>query len=136
MAGLNGSKAVGFAFPALGDREVAGVEDRESPRRVAVGVAEHRDRDDVARHAVHRVRRRQPELVTDLITLDHVLDRRRPWVGDVEEVDPARAETGDDQRVALELGMACRRARVPAEVVQFVADIRHVGAADDLAVAR
>src|ERR1700722_5521627 len=32
--------------------------------------------------------------------------------------------------------MACRRARVPAEVVQFVADVRHVGAADDLAVAR
>jgi hypothetical protein len=33
----------------------------------------------------------------------------------------------NDHRVALELRMACRRARVPAEMVQFVADARHLG---------
>jgi hypothetical protein len=78
----------------------------------------------------------QPQLLLDLLALDHLLDPRRARVGDVEQVEPGGAEAGDDQRVALQLGMARGRAGVPAEVVQLVADVGHIGAPDDLTVAR
>jgi hypothetical protein len=39
-----------------------------------------------------------------------------------------------EQRVALQVGMAGRRARIPAEVVKLVADVRHLGPVHDLAV--
>ena len=90
----------GVLLPAAGDREVARVERGEAARAVAVGVAEHRDRDDVARHAVDGVGRAEAELLGDLLALDHALDPRRGGVGDVEHVDAAGAEAGDDQRVA------------------------------------
>ena len=80
-------QAVRLALPALGDREVACVEHREAARAVPVGVPEHGDGHDVARHAVHGVRGAEPELLLDLLPLDHVLDPRRPWVGDVEDVN-------------------------------------------------
>ena len=60
------------------------------------------------------------------------LIRGRARVGDVEDVDPRGADSGHDQRVAPQLRVARRRAGVPAEVVQLVADVRHVGAPDDL----
>jgi len=127
-------QAVRLALPALGDREVACVEHREAARQVAVGVAQHRDRDDVAGHAVHGVGRAQPELVLDLLALDHVLDSRLAWLADVEDVDSRGAHAGHDQRVALQLGVARRGARVPTEVVELVADVGHLRAMDDLPI--
>lgn len=121
-------------LPAAGDREVARVEGGESAGTVAVGVAEHRDRDDVAGHAVDGVRGAEAELLGDLLALDHMLDPRRRRVGDVEHVDAAGAEAGDDQGVARQRGVTGRGAGVPAEVVELVADVRHVDAADDLPV--
>jgi hypothetical protein len=128
--------AAEVVLPALGHREVAGVEHRKAAGRVAVGVAEHRDGHDVAWHAVDGVRGAQPQLLLELLALDDVLDRRRARVGDVEQVDPRGPEPGDDQRVARELGVARRRAGVEAEVVQLIADVGHVGAVHDRAVVR
>ena len=92
--------------------------------------------DDVAGHAVHGVRCAEPGLLLDLLGLDHVLDPRCARVGHVEQVDAGGTEPGHDQGVALQLGMAGRRAGVPTEVVQLVAGVGHVGPPDDLAVAR
>jgi hypothetical protein len=124
----------GVLLPAARDREVARVERREAARAVAVGVAQHRDRDDVAGHAVDSVGGAEAELLGDLLALDHMLDPRRGGVGDIEHVDAAGPEAGDDQGVALEARVAGRGAGVPAEVMELVADVRHVDAADDLAV--
>ena len=77
-----------LTLPALRDREVPRIEHGESAGEVAVGIAEHRYGDDVAGHAVDRMRRAQAELLLDLLALDHVLDPWRAGLGDVEDVDP------------------------------------------------
>ena len=128
--------AARLTLPALEDREVARVEHGEPARQVSVRVPEHRDRDDVARHAVNGVGRAQPELFLDLLALDDVLDPRGGRIGDVEDVDPRGAHPRNDQRVAAQLRMARRRARVPTEVMQLIPDVWHLRAMHDLAVAR
>jgi hypothetical protein len=60
---------------------------------------------------------------------------------DVDDVDAARSQARDDQVAALDVGVrgpGAERAgaRVPAEVVQLVADVGHVEAADRRAVGR
>src|SRR5260221_14700726 len=84
--------------PRAFDFELLRVEDRKTAGPVAIGVAEHANHDVVARHAVNRVRPRVPGLRENLLRLDYLLDPRRPWVvGDVNDVDPRRAEAGHDQ---------------------------------------
>ena len=101
---------------------------------VAVGVAEHRDDDIVAGHAMDRVRPRVPGLGDDLLRLDHLLDGRLPGVvGHVHDVDARRAEAGHDQVRAVG-AVAGRRTAVPAEVVELVADVRHRQLVHDLTV--
>ena len=65
-----------FRSPAAGDREVPCVEDGEPAGQIAVGIAEHRHRDDVTGHAMDRVRCTEPDLLLDLLALDHVDPRR------------------------------------------------------------
>ena len=60
---------------------------------------------------------------------------------DVEDVDARGAQAGHDQVAALDVRVGrprgtARRAGVPAEVVQLVADVRHVEPADRAAVRR
>jgi len=65
---------------------------------VPVRVAEHADDDVVARQAVDRVRSCVTGLRDELLRLDHLLDSRfARVVGDVDDVDPRRAETRHDQ---------------------------------------
>jgi len=59
----------------------------------------------------------------------------------VEDVDTQRAQAGHDQIPALDVGMRhiraqARTARVPAEMMQLVADPGHFDATDDLPVGR
>jgi hypothetical protein len=89
-------------LPAALELEGAGVEHREAAGAVAVGVAEHADHDVVARHAVDGVRARVARLLDELLRLDDLLDPRRPRVvGDVDDMDPRRAEAGHDQVRAI-----------------------------------
>ena len=112
-------------LPAALDLERLRVEHGEAAGAVALGVAEHGDDHVVAGHAVDRVRPRVAGLRDELFGLDHLLDPRRPRiVGDVHDVDPRGPETWHDQMRTVGT-VAGRRAAVPAEVVQLVADVRH-----------
>ena len=80
------------------------------------------------------MRPRVARLLDELLGLDHLLDPRPPRVvGDVDDVDPRRAESGHDQVRAIR-PVARRAAAVPAEVMQLVADVRHRRLVDDPAV--
>ena len=118
--------AVGAALPAAGDVELL-VQQQEPAGAVALAVAEHRDHDPV-RQAVDGVRRGQVGLLDDLFGLDHLVQLRRALLGCVDDVDAARALARHDQVAArFVLVAVARAAGVPAEVVQFVADVGHRG---------
>jgi hypothetical protein len=125
-----------LAGPLADDREVASVDHGQAARKVAVAVAEHRHGDDVAGHAMHRVWRGEPRLLNDLLRLDHVAHARGQRVADVEQVGAGGAQARHHQRVPVQLRVTRRGARVPAEVVQLVADVGHVGPTHDLPVLR
>ena len=132
--------------PAVGlplalDREVLVVEQEHAAGPVALRVAERGDVDAVGA-AVDRVRAAVAGLARDLVGLDDLdeLGRARVLL-DVEDVDARGAQARDEQVAALDVRVrgprAQRRgARVPAEVVQLVADVGHVEAADERAVGR
>jgi hypothetical protein len=111
-------------LPAALDLEGLRVEVEEAAGAVALGVAEHRNDDVVAGHAVDGVRACEPGLADHVLGLDHLLDVG-PFrvVGHVDDVDPRRAESRHDQMRAIR-AVTRRRAAVPAEVVQLVADVR------------
>ena len=116
-------------LPRALDREVVVVEQEDAARAVALGVAERRDVDPV-RPAVDRVRARVAGLGGDLVLADRLDDLRVAALG-VDDVDVRGAQARDEQVAALDVRMrrprAQRRgARVPAEVVQLVADVGHV----------
>ena len=130
--------------PAVGlplalDGEVLVVEQEDAAGPVSLGVAERGDVDPV-RPAVDRVRAAVAGLAGDLVGLDHLHELGRARVVlDVDHVDAGAAQPGDEQVAALDVRVrgprAQRRgARVPAEVVELVAGVRHVDAADELAV--
>jgi hypothetical protein len=108
-----------------------GVEDREAAGAVAVGIAEHRDDDVVAGHAVDRVWARVAGLRDHLVRLDDLVDLGAAGVvGHIDEVEARGAEAGDDQVRAI--GPVTRgRAAVPAEVVELVTDVGHRQLVDD-----
>jgi hypothetical protein len=120
-------------LPAALDLERLRVEDGEPAGTVPLGVAEHGDDDVVPGHAVDGVRPGVARLRDDLVRLDHLLDSRPPRVGaHVDDVDSRRPKARDDQVRAVG-AVAGRRAAVPAEVVELVADVRHRQLVDDLA---
>jgi hypothetical protein len=125
--------AVGL--PLALDGEVVVVEQEDAAGPVALGVAERGDVDAVGA-AVHGVRAAVARLAGDLLRLDDLdeLGRARVLL-DVDHVDPRAAQPGDEQVSALDVRVRRpwaerRRARVPAEVVQLVAGVRHVEPAD------
>ena len=98
-------------------------------RPVAVRVAERGDVDAVG-PAVDGVRARVAGLGGDLVGVDG-LDQLRIAVLDVDDVDVRGAQARDQQVAALDVRVRRPRAQrgragVPAEVVQLVADGRHV----------
>src|SRR5205823_12787183 len=67
-------------LPAALELERLRVENREAAGAVAVGVAEHRDDDVVAGHAVHGVRAGVAGLADHVLRLDYLLDVWPPRV--------------------------------------------------------
>ena len=121
-------------LPASLHLEGSRVEDREAARARSIAIAEHAHDDVVARHAVDGVGTRVARPLGELLSVDHLRDPGPSGIiGDVDDIDPRRAEPGNDQVRAV--GPATgRAAAVPAEVVELVADVRHRGLVDDLAV--
>ncbi len=128
-------------LPSPFDLECLGVEHEDAAGRVAVGVAKGVDVNAV-RPAVHRVRPAVAGLLNDLLRLDHLDEARLPWVRrGVENVDARRSHAGHDEIAPLHVRVwrvwaQARAARVPPEVMQLVAGIRHVNARDLGAISR
>ena len=78
--------------------------------------------------------------IGQLLRLDHSHNRRIVGIGlGIEHMNTRRAQTGNNQVAPLDMGMRSvgtkgRTARIPSEVMQFIADVRHIHAAHDLAV--
>ena len=96
---------------------------------------------DAVRSAVHGVRRGVARSLRQRLRLDHLDDPRLPRIGlRVEDVNARRVDARHDQIPPLHVRMRRVRAQagtagVPAEVMQLVAGVRHVGLADETAVA-
>ena len=125
-------------LPLALDREVVVVEQEDAAGAVAVGGAERAGVEPVGA-AVERVRTRVAGLALELGGLDDLgqLGLARV-VLDVDDVDARRAQAGHEEVAALDVrvggpGAQGGRARVPAEVVQLVADVGHVEPPDTLA---
>ncbi len=129
-------------LPAAEHLERVVVEQGDAARPlVAVRRAEVGDVDALGT-AVRGVRAAVAGLVLVLLRFDHLGDARVAGVVlDVDDVHPARPQPEHEQVAALDVGVRVagaqrRAARVPAVVVQLVADVRHVAPADDLPVRR
>src|SRR4051794_32677012 len=118
-------RCLATVLPAALQLEALRIEYGKPASPIPLGVSEHADDHVAAGHAVGRVRPGVTGLANDLLRLDYLLDARRPRVvGDVHDVDPRGAEAWHDQVRAVG-AVAGRRAAVPAEVVQLIADVRH-----------
>jgi hypothetical protein len=128
-------------LPPAEDVERVVVEQEDPARTFAVGSAQRRHVEPVGA-AVDRVRTAVTGAPGDLLGLDDLDELRlRGVVLDVDHVEPRRAQAGHEEVAALHMRVGRpraqrRRAGVPAEVVQLVADVRHVQPADGRAVRR
>jgi len=89
---------------------------------------------------MHGVRARITSLAHDLFRLDGLDQGRRARIGlGIDDIDARRADAGNDEIAALEVHMARQRrqrgtAGIPAEMVEFVAGMRHDQLVDHRAV--
>ena len=116
------------------------VEQRHPTRTVLPVAAAERGDVDAIRSTVDGVWPGVPGALGQLLRFDHLDDRRLARVLlRVQHVDARGPQAGHDQVPALHVRVRRVRAqraaaRVPAEVVQLVAEVRQVGPADHLAV--
>jgi hypothetical protein len=128
-------------LPLAPDLEGLGVHQERAARAAAVRAAE-RGHVDAIRTAMHGVRRCVSSTSGKLLAIDHLHDGRLPGIGlGVQHVDAGRVDAAGDEIPPLHVGMRrvraqARAAGVPAEVMELVADVRHVGLPDQAAVAR
>ncbi len=126
-------------FPAAENVERIVVEDENAARAVAGNGADGVDINAVGA-AVDGVNAGITRARSDFFRLNDFDDLRLARIGlDVEDVDTRRAKAGDDEIAALDVRMRRVRAErgtagVPAEVVEFIADVRHGHATDDLGI--
>jgi hypothetical protein len=119
------------ALPCALDLERVVVEDEDAAGTVAIRVAEGVHVDAV-RAAVHGVRAAVAGLLRDLLGLDRPDDSRLERVAlRVQHIHARGAQSRHDQVAPLHVrvrhpGTERRRAGVPAEVVELVADVRHL----------
>ena len=127
-------------LPPAANVERLRVQDERAAGAVAVGRAQ-RAHVDAVRSAVDRVRRGVAGALRQRLRLDHLHDLRLARIGlGVEDVNARRVDPRHDQIAPLHVRMRrvraqARTARVPAEVMQLVAGVRHVGLPDQTAVA-
>src|SRR5438552_14893756 len=122
-------------LPSALDRESVVVDHEDSTGRVAVRIAERTDVDPIGT-AVDCVRPAVAGAVGNLLGLDRVDELRLLRIGlDVEDVDARRAKARHQQVPALEMrvrsvGTQGGAAHIPAEVVELIAYVGRVDAAD------
>jgi hypothetical protein len=126
-------------LPAAERLEAFVVHQEDAARPAAVRAAERRDI-DAAGAAMNGVGPGVARLLGDLLRLDYPDDLRASRVGlGVEDVDAGGAQARHDEVAALDMRVRrvraeARGAGVPAEMMQFVADVRHRHGVDDAGV--
>src|SRR5512132_859904 len=130
-----------IALPAAERIEALLIHDEYAAGCFAVLVSEGCDI-DAPGSAMDGMRAGIAGLFGKLRRLDHLHDFRRTRIGlGVENIDARGAQPGHDEVASLHMRMRrvraqARRARVPAEMVEFVADLRRRHLADDLGIRR
>ena len=128
-------------LPAAEHVDALMVEQKESAGTVAVGSTQRAHIDRVGA-AMNRMRPAVTGARGEFFGFDRLDDLRVARIGfRINHVDARRTQPGHDQVTALDVRMrrvGAKRcaARVPAEMVQFVAGARHFELSDDLAVGR
>jgi hypothetical protein len=127
-------------LPLTADVERLRIHDERATGTVAARSAE-RAHVDAIRPAVNRVRRRIAGAIRKLLGLDDLHDLRLPGIRlRVQDVNTRGVDSRHDEVAALHVRMRriraqARAAGVPAEVMQLVARVGHVGLPDEPAVA-
>ncbi len=127
-------------FPLASDVEALVIHQEDAARPLAFSIAEGGDVDALG-PAMDGVRSRIARFVGDLLGFDHLDDRGLARIGlGVEDVNARGAQARHDQIAPLHVrmwrvGAQARRAGVPSEMMQLVADIGHRRIADDGRVA-
>ena len=128
-------------LPPPEDIECLAVHDEDAGRSVGAGFAAAAERADVDafRPAVDGVGPRVAGLVEDFLRLDDFVNLRFCGVRlGIDDVNPGGADARNDEIATLEECVTgerrqCGRAGIPAEMVEFVALVRHRYGVDDLA---
>ena len=126
-------------FPSPEGLEVVVVEDEDAAWAIAFLRAQSADVDSVGR-AVDGVKAGVARTLGDVLGFDDFDDARVAGIGlGVDDVHPRGAESRDQEVAALDVrvrrvGAEGGAAGVPAEVVELVAGVGHLHAADDLGV--
>jgi len=128
-------------LPAAQDIERLAVHDEDAWRSVGTVLSAAAERADVYafRTAMDRVGPRVAGLLEHLLGLDDLVNRGLGGIGlCIHDINSRGAEPGDDQVAPLEERVAgewrqCRRAGVPAEMMELVALVRHRHRMDNLA---
>ena len=130
-------------LPAAQDIERLAVHDKDARRPVgAILAAAERADVDAFGAAMDRVRPRVAGLFQDLLGLDDLVNFRLGGIGlRIHDIKARGPDSGDDQVAPLEERVAgerrqCRRAGVPAEMVELVTLVRHRHRVDDLTEGR
>jgi hypothetical protein len=128
-------------LPAPQDLERVMVKREDPAGSIPLGVPQGADVDPIG-PAVNRVRPRVARPGENLLRLDHLHQARAAGVRlGVHDVEPGRAQPGEDQVAALDVGMGRVRAQgraagVPAEMMQLIAGVRQLHPPDHLPVGR
>ena len=128
-------------FPLTHDLETLRIEQENAARRLAFPVAERVDV-DAFRTAMDGVQPGISRLFGHLLRLDDLDNLRVTRIGlGVDDMQARRTQAGHDEIAALHMRMRriraeARRARVPAEVMQFVTGVGHIDPPDDLRIGR
>ena len=86
---------------------------------------------------MHRVRRSQLRLMDHLVRGDHLVHLRMPRIGNVDDMDARRPQSGDHEESPLVPRVAmATAARVPAEMMELVPDKGHRQPVNHLRVRR
>jgi hypothetical protein len=111
---------------------------RGAVRAILAAAAEGRDVNPF-RSAMDRMRARVTGLLKDFFRLDDLVDLGLERFFDINDVNPARPDAGNDQIAALQERMPCQRGEgggtgVPAEMVKLVARVGHHDGVQNLSV--
>src|ERR1700738_2166373 len=128
-------------FPLSQYVEAVRIENENAARSAPIGCAK-RAHENAIGAAVHGVRTAVSRTCRDGLGLNHLYDFWFSRIGlGIDNVNPRRSNPRHDQIAPLRVRVRSIRAKasaasVPAEVMQFVTDIRHLHLSDQLAVAR